>query len=124
MKAFRALATLTVLFTTSLAFSQGRNVGPIGLGSPDKNDIAIAKTLGLKLGQAYSINRDILLRTSWTPDTEGGDRPPLFKAYPEISCGSGYDARCQAVFSKNGKLIELTVDQNKKNLPLVHVSED
>ncbi len=52
------------------------------------------------------------------------DSRPLFKAFPEISCGTGYDAICQAAFLKDGQSLVLTVDQNKKSLPLVHVSKE
>jgi hypothetical protein len=122
MKKSCALAISTLIFITPLTFA--RDVGPVGVGSPDQSDIATAKVAGLKLGKAYSVNRDILLRASWQPDTGDVDGCPLFKGYPEISCGTGYDAVCQALFSKDGKSLLLTVDQNKKNLPLVHVSKE
>ena len=122
MKTSPALAICAVLLATPLAF--GRDIGPIGVGSPDKSDIAAAKEAGLTLGKPYSANRNILLRAAWRPDTEGMDSPPLFKVFPEISCGTGYDAICQAVFLKDGRSLVLTVDQNKKNLPLVHVSKE
>lgn len=122
MKTPRSLVICAFLLAAPLAF--GRDVGPIGVGSPDKSDMANAKEAGLMLGKPYSANRDILLRASWRPDTEGMDSRPLFKAFPEISCGTGYDAICQAVFLKDGQSLVLTVDQNKKYLPLVHVSKE
>ena len=122
MKKICALAICAIIFATPLAFA--RDVGPVGVGSPDQSDIATAKAAGLKLGNTYAANRDILLRASWQLDTGDVDSRPLFKAYPEISCGTGYDAVCQASFSKDGKSLVLTVDQNQKNLPLVHVSKE
>ena len=122
MKTPRSLVICAFLFAAPLAL--GRDIGPIGVGSADKSDMANAKEAGLKLGKPYSVNRDILLRASWRPDTKGMDSQPLFKDSPEISCGTGYDAICQAVFLKNGQSLVLTVDQNMKSLPLAHVNKE
>lgn len=117
--------TLTLTSTLERFESIGlyQGVSRTGVGVPDKSDVVAAKAVDLKLGQPYTLNRDVLLRASWKPDTKNVDGSVLDKAYPELSCGAGYDAVCQAAFTKDKKVLVLTVDQNKPKLPLVHVNE-
>ena len=118
----RTLAILICILFSALAY--GRDVGTIGVGAPTKEDVALAKAHGLKLGGSYSTNREILIRSSWKGSLETQTSSPAFKEHPEIYCGSGYDAICQASFSKGDKSLVITIDQNKKNLPVVHVNEE
>jgi hypothetical protein len=119
MKSMRALVILIVFLTTSLVFA--RDVERIGVGAPNQTDITVAKANGLKLGKSYSINRNILMRTSWKVENEDSTSHSPIKGYPEIFCGEGYDAICQARFSKNGKYLTLVVNQDKKDLRLAHI---
>jgi hypothetical protein len=110
------------------AQEQKRAVASMSVGSPTSTDIQLAKTFGLKLKHAYSINRKILMEAAWQPDLKWGlsgiHHKLAYQDFPEILCGDGYDAVCTGRFVKGSKEILLTIDHNHKTLPVMHADND
>lgn len=117
---FLVALTAALLSASSVA---ERAVRPIGLGKPSAADHRRAKSLGLDLTKPYAAARKILAKTGWASDLHE-DSPHSYPEFPEIVCGNGMDAICSARFIKDGKAIQLTVDQNSKTLLVVHIDDD
>lgn len=83
-----------------------------------------AQGLGIKPGMTYAMARSSLLAEGWAPDRDRGAAGQAYKPFPEIICGNGRDAICTGRFIRSGSALLLTIDQNKKTLPITFIDPD
>ena len=114
-----------LLLTASAMASAERTVGRIGLPPPSPADVAAAKAMGVDLLSPYKKVRASLLRAGWSP-IEFAEEPSglPYPEFPEISCGSGYDAVCSGSFELDKRSLSVFVDQDQRRLPVLRIEID
>lgn len=81
-----------------------------------------AAKYGLQLGASFKANKQTLLKQGWAVDkyslSEGSAES---SNGGEMTCGSGWDAVCQAAFAKDKLLLVLTMSAVNEGTPLIAV---
>lgn len=81
-----------------------------------------AANYGLQLGVSFEANKRTLLKHGWALDKHSLDDDGADPSNGrEMSCGSGWDAVCQAAFEKDKLVLVLTLSAVNEGTPLVAV---
>jgi len=84
-----------------------------------------AARYGLRLAAPFEANKQALLKHGWVLDRGGqADADSAPGNDHELSCGSGWDAVCQAAFTRGDLMLSLTLSGVNEGRPLVAVEVD
>lgn len=87
-----------------------------------------ASSLPTQAGRSYVEAKKDMLANGWKIDIEwrkdGPHSKPAYEAFPEILCGSGYQAVCTSRFIKGQAAVLLTIDQNSRAMLVTAVDKD
>ena len=82
----------------------------------EDNFTRVLNNAGVKVGMPYSKVKSLLRQTGWSPKFTNMEDSPPYKHFPEISCGSGYDAICTVEFVKANESESIIVQESKKGI--------
>ena len=84
------------------------------------------RVVTLAPGTPWASARKTLFAGGWraAPDPEATDARRPYPKFPEVSCGRGNDAECNARLQRAGEIIRVWVDWNTPELPVTGIHGD